>query len=96
MASVVSNLKAVSKVLVAALGFIVGYLNQNLDIVPEQYRGLVTGIIAVLTLAGVYQAPHGQVSLKRRSAGRSGTRKPAVSKPGAHPHTAPDVVEPND
>jgi hypothetical protein len=86
MASVLSKFMAVSKVVVALLGFILAAVNDHIDVVPVQYRGYVTGAIAVLTLVGVYHAPYAPLGAKRRSTRHTGTHKPAVSKP----------AEPND
>lgn len=95
MASVLSNLKAASKVAVALLGFVLAAVNDHIDLVPVQYRGYVTGLIALLTLVGVYHAPYAPIAGVRRSARRSGRRK-AASKPGVHPHVVADVAKPED
>jgi hypothetical protein len=71
---------AVGKVLAAAAGFILAALNEHIDLVPVQYRGLVTGLIAVLTLVGVYHAPYAPLGRNRGSTGKLG---------GKHPHPGP-------
>jgi hypothetical protein len=71
---------AVAKVLVAAAGFVLAALNDHIDVVPVQYRGFVTGLIALLTLVGVYHAPYAPLGRSRRATGKLG---------GKHPHSGP-------
>lgn len=74
MASVITNLKAASKVVVVALGFIAAWGNDHMDLVPVQYRGYVTGIIAVATLLGAYHAPYAPIVSARKARRKTGTR----------------------
>lgn len=87
MASVVSNIKAISKPIVAALGFILAAVNDHIDVVPVQYRGYVTTAIAILTLVGVYHAPYSPLGAERRSALKSAGKKrhPSVATPPVGP-----------
>lgn len=82
MASVITNIKAVAKPIVAALGALAAWLTNNFAVIPTQYQGYVTTFITIVTLLGIYAAPHGQLSLKSRSTRRSARRKvPAVTPP---------------
>lgn len=84
MASAVSNVKAVGKVLVAALGLILAAVNDHIDLVPVQYRGYVTALIGLLTLLGIYHAPYAPLGRAGGSAGQlEGTTPPA--KTALHP-----------
>lgn len=83
MASVATNLKAASKVLVGALGFILGVLNENFDLVPDQYKPYVTTAIGIATALGIFHAPYAPIVSKRRSAGQP---EGNTVVPGLHPH----------
>src|ERR1041385_591436 len=93
--SIFDKLKAVSKVVVALLGFVLAAVNDHIDLVPVQYRGYVTGAIALLTLVGVYHAPYAPLGGERRSAKRSGRRTARSSTVGgAHPHVGDAPTDP--
>ncbi len=71
-----STLKAIGKVLVGSVGFILAVLNEALPIVPEQHKALVTAVIGVLTLVSTYYAPYKPLPLKSGSAAKPAARKP--------------------
>lgn len=102
MSTTISKIKAASKVVVALIGFVLGYLNEHLDVVPASWRGYVTAAIALATLLGIYQAPHGALPgllgfrpSARRSAARKRHPVNHVKHPAAtHPAAAVDHPAP--
>lgn len=77
VSTVVSKLRAASKVIVAAVGLGASALVKYTDIVPVQYQGYATAFIAFATLIGAYHAPYAPLGAKRRARGNLG---------GKHPH----------
>lgn len=73
--SLFDKIKAMSKAIVGVVGFIVGVLNEALPILPDPYKGYVTGFIGLVTLLGIYHAPYAPLGAKRAAAG-----KPAAGK----------------
>jgi hypothetical protein len=67
VSAVVSKLKAVSKVIVAAVGLVASALVKYTDLVPAQYQGYATAFIALATLIGAYHAPYAPLGAKRRA-----------------------------
>ena len=100
MATVATNLKSASKVIVAAVGIVLAALSDHLDLIPDPYRHWVTVAIGVATLLGIYQAPHGPLpsllgnrgSASKPEGRKRLSRKPAqpavVDHPAPHPHPA--------
>lgn len=80
VSTVVSKLRAASKVIVAAVGLLATALVKYTDVIPVQYQGYATGFIALATLIGAYHAPYAPLGRKSRSAGQLG---------GKHPHVKP-------
>lgn len=66
------KIKAASKVVVAAVGFLAGALVQYGDIVPVGYRGYATAFIALATLVGAYHAPYAPLGRNRGADGVTG------------------------
>lgn len=79
ISATLSKFKAVSKVIVAAVGLVASALVKYTDLVPAQYQGYATGFIALATLIGAYHAPYAPLGAKRGAAGKP-ARKTAPPK----------------
>lgn len=81
--TVLSEIKAVSKVIVAAIGLAATALVKCTDLVPVQYQGYATAFIALATIIGAYHAPYAPLGAARRSA--------AKLEGGTGAHSAPEA-----
>jgi hypothetical protein len=76
VSSIITNIKAVAKPIVAFLGLALTFLNENYELVPDQWKQYVTALIALGTLAGIYRAPHGQLTFVAGRHERKARRDP--------------------
>jgi hypothetical protein len=67
-----NKLLAIGKVIVGALGLILGTLNEHLDLIPDPYKGYVTALIGLLMLVGIYHAPYAPIPPKSGPTGQLG------------------------
>lgn len=70
--TILSKIKAVSKVIVAAIGLAATVLVKYTDLIPTQYQGYAVAFVAVATLIGAYHAPYAPLG---KPGGRTGAHE---------------------
>lgn len=72
VSTIFSTLKAVSKVIVVAVGMVAGALVNYTNLIPTQFQGYATAFIALATLIGAYHAPYAPLGAKARAQAQQG------------------------